>query len=198
MKAEQVYNQFLKTAKYLLKELDYYGVNQFKTKVPNTKWTIGEFYDYLLNSTLSYYIPKVNSCLDAKTGNLEGKKRVKGKFILWYGRVPAIFKYEDPSGYTPVQPESPEKVKDSFYRFIKIMNKAAQEIDKSSVECKMEHPTLGMLTALEWYRLIEFNFKHYLKNKFELDKVVRSAYIETGDDLPDFQEEVREMNEEDY
>jgi hypothetical protein len=200
MKAENVYNQFLKVAKYLLKELDYYGANQFKQKVENQEWTIGEYYDFLINSTLNYYIPNVNKALKANDGNSEGKKKFKGKLLFWYGRVPAIVKYQDTSDYKPVQPEGTEKVKDTFYRFIKIMNKAAQEIDSAGAsQSKIEHPTLGMLSALEWYRLIEINFKHHLRIKYEMDKVIRSSYPnDPDDDLPDFQEEVREVREEDY
>src|SRR3954451_6039191 len=143
MKAENVYSKFLPTAKYLLKELDYYGVNQFKTQVPKQEWTIGKFYDYLLNSTLNFYLPQINACLKGQGGSLEGKKKAKGKFIFWYGRVPAIVNYKDVCDYIPAQPESPAKAKDNLYRFIKIMNRTAQEIDKSTVQTKIEHPDFG-------------------------------------------------------
>ncbi|MBX9851597.1 MAG: hypothetical protein K2X86_07535 [Cytophagaceae bacterium] len=174
MKAEKVYNRFLKTAKYLLKELDYYGENQFRQKIEN-QWTIGEFYDYLLSTTTNYYIPQVKKSLDTKTGNEEGKKKTKGKIIFWYQRYPAIFKYKDVVNYKPVQPESAEKVKDNFYRFIKIMNRTAEDIDKSSSASKAEHEDFGMLTALEWYQLIEMNFRHQLKIKHEIDRVIRNV-----------------------
>lgn len=178
MKAETVYNQFLKTAKYLLKELDFYGENQFRQRISENHWTIGELYDYLVNSTLNFYIPQINSCLDSKTGNGEGKKLTKGKFVLWYGRIPAIMKYGDLTNYKPQQPESPEKMKDHIYRFIKVMSKTAQDIDASDMKCKVLHPEFGMLNALEWYRLIEMNFRHMLKKKDEIDKVLRNVGFE--------------------
>lgn len=198
MKAENVYQQFLTTAKYLLKELDYYGSNQFRTPVPKQDWTIGMFYDYLINSTLSFYIPKIEACLKTSASNTDGKKKVKGKFMFWYGRVPAIIKYKDISNYSPVQPENPAKIKDNLYRFIKVMNKMAHEIDKAANQGKVEHTELGLLSALEWYKLIEMNFKYHLKTKFELDKVVRNAIISSEDDLPDFHEEVRTVEDDEF
>lgn len=189
-KAEIIYNQFLQTAKYLLKELDYYGENQFKQRIEGQQWTLGQFYDYLLNGTVNFYIPEIQKCIQSSSGNVDGKKTAKGKFLFWYGRYPAVFKHNEISGYTPVQPESPEKVKDSFYRFIKIMARTAQEIDKANSLSKTLHPEFGMLTASEWYKLIEINFKHQLKVKYELDRVVRNVSFE-DDDLPDM-EAVRE------
>lgn len=178
MKAEIVYNQFLKTAKYLLKELDYYGENQFKQRISENHWTIGEYYDYLVNSTLNYYLPQIQDCLRVKGGNGDGKKRFKGKFVFWYGRIPAIMKYEDLTQYKPEQPESPEKMKDTIYKFIKTMSKAAQDIDASDSKGKTAHPTFGLLTALEWFKLIEINFSHSLKKKMEIDRVLRNVDLE--------------------
>lgn len=178
MKADLIYNQILKTAKYLLKELDYYGENQFKQRITDNHWTIGELYDYLINGTISFYIPQIQNCLDPAKSRKKGKKRLKGKFVFWYGRIPAIMKYKDPTNYTPVQPESPESMKDSVYKFIKQMNKAAQEIDSSTVNNKTLHLSFGMLNALEWYTLIDIHVKHFLKDKEEIDRVLRGASYE--------------------
>jgi hypothetical protein len=178
MKAETVYNQFLKTAKYLLKELDFYGENQFRQRISEGHMTIGELYDYLLNSTTTYFIPQIKACLDPQTGNNEGKKKLKGKFVLWYGRIPAIMKYNDLSNYKPVQPENPESMKDNLYKFIKVMHRTAMEIDNSDSKNKIAHPVFGMLTAVEWFSLVEMNFKHLLKNKEEIDRVLRNVGVE--------------------
>lgn len=178
MKADTVYNQFLKTAKYLLKELDYYGENQFRHRISEHLWTIGEYYDFLVNSTLSYYLPHIRECLKSNSSKGEGKKRFKGKFVFWYGRIPAIMKYEDLSKYKPVQPESPEKMKDTIYKFIKIMSKTAHDIDNSDSKGKTLHPGFGMLSALEWFKLIEINFAHSMKKKQEIDQVLRNVDVE--------------------
>jgi hypothetical protein len=175
VKAEAVYQQFLKTAKYFLKELDYYGKNQFRRRLEGNPFTVGELYDFLINSTLTYYIPRIDECLFSGSENINGKKSGKGKIVFWYGRYPAIFKYEEVSAYKPAQPESPEKVKDLMFRFLKIMNKKAQEIDEAEIMNKVAHPVFGMLSAVEWYRLIEMNFKYHLQAKHELDKVLRSV-----------------------
>jgi hypothetical protein len=181
MKAEKAYNKFLKTAKYLLKELDYYGENQFKQKITEDHWTIGQWYDYLINITPNYYISQVYDCLNHTNGKIGGGKNAKGKFIFWYKRFPAIFKYAEPCDYSPVQPESPVKMKDSFYKFLKVMSKAAQEIDahedlqSKTKSYKTLHPQLGMLSAIEWYMLIDMNFRNQLEKKYEIDRVIRGV-----------------------
>ena len=83
-------------------------------------------------------------------------------------------------GQEPVQPESPMKVKDSFYRFFKVMQKTAKEIDASNLKYKTLHPTLGMLNALEWFKLIDMHFKHHLRQKARFDKHIRSIYKVTN------------------
>lgn len=179
MKADIIYNQILKTAKYLLKELDYYGENQFKQRISEKHRTMGELYDYLINGTLSFYIPQIHNSLDPGKSRKKGKKRLKGKFVFWYGRIPAIMKYKDVTNYTAVQPESPESMKDSVYKFIKQMNKIAQEIDSAAtLQHKTLHLSYGMLNAMEWYTLIDIHLKHFIKDKEEIDKVLRGVSYE--------------------
>ena len=77
--------------------------------------------------------------------------------------------------YSPTQPDSPAKIKDDLYKFLKVMNRTAKEIDEAkSLNYKTPHPSLGMLNALEWFQLIEIHYRHHLKLKKKLDPFIRS------------------------
>jgi len=182
--AELVYKKFLVTAKYWLKELDFYGENQFKKKNSEKEWSIGQVYDHLLNGTYAFQLREIKNCLEQTNGSKEGGKNIKGYLLyLFNGFPPLKIKGMDATGNMPDQPESPAKAKDEFFRFIKEMQKAAKAIDDAGdLTYKTRHPGLGMLNALEWYKLIEMHFRHHLRQKARLDKSIRSIYKATSPD----------------
>ncbi len=180
--AESVYKKFLATAKYWLKELDYYGEKQFKKKNSEKEWSIGQVYDHLLQGTYAFHLREINNCLEQKQGGKEGGKKIKGTLLYMLKGFPPIkLKGIDATGgYEPAQPESPTKAKDDFFRFIKEMQKTAKAIDEQAdLTYKTLHPSLGMLNALEWYKLIEMHFRHHLRQKARLDQTIRGIYKAT-------------------
>ncbi|WMJ72952.1 DinB family protein [Cytophagaceae bacterium ABcell3] len=182
-KADKVYRAFVETAKYLIKELDYYGVKQFKQKESEQGWSIGQVYDHLIFGTQNYHIREIQNCLNKTKGSEKGGKTFKGRVFFMLGSFPpAKFKGKDAEGYQPGQPSNTVNVKDNLYRFVKVMNQVAREIDAAGEEglkYKTMNPSLGMLNALEWYKLIEMHFRHHLKQKQRLDKIVRSYMRES-------------------
>jgi hypothetical protein len=189
MSAEDTYKKLLPLSKYWLKELDFYGANQFKKKVNSTSWTIGQIYDHLLVYSQEVHIKAIQECLQTKDTNInkEGKS-LKG-FIQFAvgGYLP--FKHKSNPYKEPNQPLSTEKVKDDFYRFLKVVYKVAKEIDYKKPTKKVKHPSLGYLSAEEWFQLIEMHFRHHVRQKKKLDQEVRSNFRETEvkdfDDIPD-------------
>lgn len=179
-KADKVYREFVVIAKYLLKELDYYGVNQFKQKPAETEWSIGQIYDHLISGTLNFHLREIKNCLDRNSGSIKGSKTFRGNMFFMMGKYPPVkFKGMSKSNYEPAQPTNTIQVKDDLYKFIKIMNQTAREIDNANLDYKTINPSLGMLNALEWYKLIGMHFKHHLRQKHKLDKQVRS-YTKEG------------------
>ncbi len=183
--AELVYKKFLATGKYWLKELDFYGEKQFKKKNSEKEWSIGQVYDHLLNGTYAFQLREIKNCLNHTNGAEGGKKKIKGSLLYMLNGFPPLkIKGIDATGYEPAQPESPAKVKDEFFRFIKEMQKAAIAIDEAGdLSYKTLHPSLGMLNALEWYKLIEMHFRHHLRQKTRLDLGIRSIYKATTPDV---------------
>lgn len=188
MSAENTYKQLLPLAKYWLKELDFYGNNQFKKKVTPTGWTIGQIYDHLLIYTQEVHIKAIQECIMTKEPNPKAQKSFNGFLQFVYGSYLPV-KHKSIPYKEPNQPLSTEKVKDDFYRFLKLLYKTAKEIDYKKPTAKVKHPKLGYLTAEEWFKLIEMHFRHHIKQKKKLDNEVRSNYRETEikdfDDIPD-------------
>lgn len=189
MSAEDTYKKLLPLSKYWLKELDYYGANQFKKKVNSTSWTIGQIYDHILVYSLEVHVKAIQECLQAKNESTKKtRKSFRGSIVFaWGGYLPIKYKsnpYKEPS-----QPLSAEKVKDDFYRFLKVIYKVAKEIDYKKSNNKVKHPSFGYLTAEEWFQLIEMHITHHVRQKKKLDKEVRSNFKETEikdfDDIPD-------------
>lgn len=175
MQAEKIYKSFVETAKFYLKELDYYGKYQFQKHPLEGQWSIGQLYDHLIHGTHQFHLEQVKNCLEEKNGQIGGKKNFKGKLVFKFNKF--IIKVKGLNGpeYKPSQPESPAKIKDDLYKFLKVMNKTAREIDEvKTLNYTTSHPTLGMLNALEWFQLIEIHFRHHLKYKKKIDPLVRS------------------------
>ena len=189
MSAEDTYRKLLPLSKYWLKELDFYGTNQFKKKVDSTTWTIGQIYDHLLIYSQDVHIKAIQECLQMKDINdKKESKSLKGTIQFMVGGY-LPFKHKSNPYKEPTQPLSTEKVKDDFYRFLKVLYKVAKEIDYKKPMKKVKHPSLGYLSAEEWFQLIEMHFSHHLRQKKKLDQEVRSNFRETEikdfDDIPD-------------
>ncbi len=188
MSAENTYKALLPLSKYWLKELDYYGNNQFKKKVSNSSWTIGQLYDHLLTYSQQVHLKAIQKCIASKEESVKEPKTFKGFVVFAYGGYLPL-KYKSAPYIEPTQPLSTEKIKDDFYRFLKIVYKVAKEIDYKKPTKKVKHPTFGYLTAEEWFRLMEMHFRHHVRQKKTLDKEVRSSVRETEvkdfDDIPD-------------
>src|SRR6478735_7325544 len=188
LKAEKIYQDFVPVAKYWLKELEYYGQNQFKTNIGQYPWTIGQLYDYLLNGVMEYHFEAIHCCLQRKQGHEKGKKTVKGIAVMLMGKYfPTKMKPGYYSPYQPQQMESIEKTQDLMFRFLKEMHKLAKEIDAAGVvDYKFTHPKFGDLTATEWYRVIEMEFKYFTRYKKKMDLEIRSfTKVDDEDELID-------------
>jgi hypothetical protein len=190
MTAEETYKKLLLLSKYWLKELDYYGANQFKKKNNSTVWSVGQLYDHILVYSLEVHIKAIQACLQMKgePSTKEGKT-FRGTIQFALGSYLPV-KYKSNPYIEPSQPLSPEKVKDDFYRFLKIIYKAGKEIDYKKSTNKVKHPRLGYLSADEWFQLIEMHMRHHMRQKKKLDKEMRSNFKETEvradfDDIPD-------------
>ncbi|MCS6822991.1 MAG: DUF1569 domain-containing protein [Cytophagaceae bacterium] len=176
MRTQKLYHQkFLPIAKYLIKELEYYGENQFRRQTKVSEWSIGQLFDHLIRGSYEFHLAAIRKCLSGE--NSSGRKNItlKGFFVLNFGYPPfKIKKLESP--YVPVQPEKPSVVLDQMYAFTKEMQRIAIEIDKSNNKNnRAEHPAFGALNPYQWYKLIVLHYKHHLLQKKRIDKIIKTV-----------------------
>ncbi len=174
VEAEKIYQQkFLPEAKYLLKELEYYGNSQFRKQTEASKWTIGQIYHHIIQGTYDYHFKAIHNCIEEKGGANKGGKTILGFLVFTFNSFP-IFKLKSAQNYTPIQIENTSKAQDMMFGYIKEMHKLALEIDKKGKSrYKVKHRNFGRLTAIEWYTLIEIHQRHHIKQKQRIDKIIR-------------------------
>lgn len=176
MEAEKVYKSFVEKAKFYLLELDFYGKYQFTLHPMPGKWSMGQLYDLLIHGITAYHLKQIEDCLAKRNGQENGKKTFAAKMLFGYKKLyPFRIKGVNYVDYEPVQPDSPDKSKDDLYKFFKVMKRVSTQIDEArDFTYTTKHPHLGMLNALEWYKLIDIYYKNQLKLKKTLDPKVRS------------------------
>lgn len=175
--AEKIYKAVINNSKYWISELDYYGKNQFKEKVKGEGWTMGQVYDHIVYGTYDFHLQKLNNCILRENGSTEGDKKILAKLIFMFGSIPPIrLKGRPASVYLPGQPENPEKFKDEFYKFLKVVHRASKEAGEAKLDFKTHHPIMGMLNAMEWLQLIEMHMRHHVRQKKRMDKSLRSEF----------------------
>ncbi len=175
--AEKIYKAIITTSKYWIGELDYYGKNQFKEKVKGEGWTVGQIYDHLVHGTYQFHLKHLNDCVLRENGSTVGEKKFFAKVLFFLGSFPNMrIKGRPASVYLPTQPENPLQFKDEFYKFLKVVHRASKEAGEAKLDYKTMHPTLGMLNAIEWLKLIEMHMRHHIRQKKRMDKTLRSEF----------------------
>lgn len=174
--ALQVYSSFLPDAKHWVEELDYYSKSQFKRVPEGCQISIGQVYDCLIQVSYHFLMKNALDCAYGRGTSKEGGKTFKG-WALFHAKG---FFYLKPSlgyDYQAKAPESAVVVKDEMYKFLKLIYKVAQEIEKKNSQEKLQHPVFGYLSAQEWLALVPMHFAAMKKIKTKIDKSVRSKYV---------------------
>lgn len=175
--AEKIYKAIITNSKYWISELDYYGKNQFKEKIKGEGWTMGQVYDHIVYGTYNFHLKHINDCVLRINGSEQGKKKFSATLIFLLGSFPPFrIKGKPASEYVPAQPENPDKFKDEFYKFLKVVHRASKEAGEAKLDYKTPHPNLGMLNAMEWLKLMEMHLRHHIRQKMRMDKSLRSEF----------------------
>jgi hypothetical protein len=170
---KELFYRFEKTARFWLVSLNDYTDEQFARKPDAAQWSIGQIYDHLVVGTENFHLPACRKCLEHSAEVIEGGKTLPGRIVFLLGSFPPAKVHIPPSPqYTPKQPQSRAEMREGLLKLIEEMRTLAPQIDHASPVQKWRHPALGMLNAMEWYRLIEMHFRHHLRQKARLDKLL--------------------------
>ena len=164
MDTAEIYQKLEQVIRGYLKALSQYSEEQFGYKPNEDTWSIGQMYEHLLASSHQLFFKKINACLRQQYGSPEGEKISEGAKIFSYGSFPPI-KIKVPQAWQRPQPtpQSRESYAVALNQLLTDVRSLGEEVAKDTAAYKTNHVVLGMLTAAEWYQLLEMHFRHHLR-----------------------------------
>lgn len=135
----------------------------FLYKPDEDTWSIAQLYEHLCLSN-SLFLKLLRNCLEQSNGAQDVHMNDRGITLYARGQLPDI-RIKAPA---PLKSKDLEAQNLSTYPpRIQEFRKAAQEvkplIDQDSGTYKVEHPIVGYLNALEWFKMIEMHMRHHLR-----------------------------------
>ena len=168
------YKDFERITKYWLGELEKYNEEPFLAKTPYSEWSVGQVYVHLFQYLKELVKPGIEKCLEPGFEGEKGGKTFAGVFLFTFKQFKGkATKREENLNVEPQNPESLMEARNLMIRSLKIMADLDDKIKKASKEQlkkKFTHPTLGKLTAREWYLVNIFHFYHHIDQKKKIDK----------------------------
>ena len=166
------YTQFQPIGKTWLIELNNYNEVPFKRKTTEIKWSLGELYGHLHASTLDFHLKGVERCL---LSPVEGGKTWTGRSVFFRGSFNnSKLKHYMQKEYGSIEAEEIATAKDKMIRVLKQMDEWGSKITTENMHQKAEHPVLGCLSVVEWYRLVVLHFQYHQKNKTKINRFITS------------------------
>lgn len=173
MHTEKTLKRFESVAHEWMQALDSYSDQNFLQKPDENSWSIGQVYNHLVNGTNRFHLQMIAACLEGRGKEMNGGKKFPGKFVFFTGSFPNTkIKVPPSETYTPKQPAGREAMREGLQQLIQTMRVTAENVSSASVTMKAEHPALGYLNAHEWFDLIEMHFRHHLRQKKRLDRIL--------------------------
>jgi hypothetical protein len=174
MKSTQaILSQFEQTAALLLNSLKDYSEEQFSRKPDANSWSMGQMYNHLVSGTMRFPLQQIALCLDGKGSAENGGIKFPFKLFFLFGSMPPTRIKVPPSDtYTPKQPENIEAMRIGLEHLVKTMREIEPKIANSSSTHATAHPAFGYLTARQWFQLIEMHFRHHLRQKQRIEKLL--------------------------
>jgi hypothetical protein len=173
---KQILDRFEITANFYLNEIPKYSLEQMTRKPSEDEWSLGQMYVHLVGSALFMQLRNVELCRDQETtpDSSERPEAVKamfaaGSFPPERIRVPAS------PQYTPKQPDSLQEMEQGLRAVIARMRELEPTLASIPADRAVAHPRMGLLSALEWFALVEMHYRHHLLQKERIDSFLREG-----------------------
>jgi hypothetical protein len=175
---KQILDRFEITANFYLNEIPKYSLEQMTRKPSEDEWSLGQMYVHLISSAMFMQLRNVELCRDQETApdSSERPEAVKamfaaGSFPPERIRVPAS------PQYTPKQPDSLQEMEQGLRTVIARMQELEPTLASIPADRAVGHPRMGLLSALEWFTLVEMHYRHHLLQKERIDSFLREVLL---------------------
>lgn len=166
---------FKRISSQWLENLNAFDDNILYTKPTENEWCMAELYDHIMRVARTYQIPNFYNCIN-NTPKLGAKKNIKGYIIFDLNFLPkrkikiASFPNTIITDFTPQIRERKELTED-FKNFINEGIAISGILKKSNTTTKNHHPFFGMISAREWFSLMEIHMRHHQPQKKRLEQI---------------------------
>lgn len=168
------YKDFERVTKYWLGELEKYNEEPFLAITPYSEWSIGQIYVHIYQYLEVLVKPAIEQCLDPSVEGEKGGKTMPGMYLFSFKKfIGKSAKREENIDIEPYQPDGLMHGRDLMIKSLKLMmnlDSKLKNASKEQLKKKIHHPTLGKLTARDWYKVGILHFYHHIDQKKKNDK----------------------------
>ncbi|WP_127529612.1 DinB family protein [Paenibacillus kobensis] len=154
--------------------LDRYSLQQLITKPDSGGWSLSQLYDHLILAALDYL--DVSERCAALQEEQPLDKTEFGEELYRLGGFPDI-RIQLPEGFGGIPDNSGniERIRHGLQNVSERMNAWESKLAAVNPNLKLKHDGFGWLNAREWFELAGMHFRHHLRQKAELDRLLGIA-----------------------
>ncbi|WP_088832139.1 DinB family protein [Paenibacillus tyrfis] len=160
---------YVDVIEFYKKELQRHSLDQLRFIPEPGVWSLGQMYDHLIEDT-HYYLDQVEKCASAND-EIRQEKTEGGEKLFESRSFPPI-KIKGPG--TPSNPENIDDLMRGLNQVLDRMSEWDEKIDSINPNFKERHDGFGWLNAREWFELVGMHFRHHLRQKDELDQMLKN------------------------
>lgn len=133
-------------------------------------WSVSEVYCHIIHVT-TVSLLAIEKCLHGKQMRSSSSLPFITKIIFLFGQFPPI-KLKAPENIAAKTKKiEKEEARNGLIKVIQRLDSTVARLSKSSSNCRISHPKLGMLNSYEWLRFIDIHNKHHLKQIKKIQKI---------------------------
>jgi len=165
--------RYQKTTGIWLDKLNIYNEKQLLKIPADGGWSLGQVYVHLILGNDHFFLKNAERCLNKEGTKKGGGKNRNGIIIFLLGGFPNM-KYKMPKAVEvmPRQPKNIEELRGKLLKSIEFGKDISMRLENQDPKEKIRHPAFGYLNAKEWYCMCEMHFRHHLRQKKRLERLL--------------------------
>ena len=157
------------------RQLDTIPDDEFDVTPPQGGWSCAEVYSHIMQATIMSSMA-LERCMHASSKPDNKKMNFWGWYVMLANRFPPV-KTRVPKSVEskmPITKISKEEAKNLIIKCRKRMDEMATFIKDGQSVRRTQHPRLGMLTALQWFKFTRIHLQHHLKQLARINQNLHS------------------------
>lgn len=153
-------------------ELSNFSLEQLRYISAIGVWSIGQMYDHLI-VVANEYLDNMETCSTLNKEQPLGKTQFGEELYRNRGFPPIKIRLPDELNSPPNNSNDKEDLITRMDQLIERLSHLKSKVDYINPGYKVEHGGFGWLNAREWCDLVGMHFRHHLRQKDELKKLIK-------------------------